>query len=61
MMPVSKAQQRAAAKWDAENLRRFSLAVPIELGERIKAAADAAGLSVNAYIRRAVEQALDQE
>lgn len=60
MSPLSESRARANKKWNDANLTRISVAVPKELGDRIKSAAESAGLSVNAYIRKAVEESLDK-
>ena len=60
MSPLSESRARANKKWNDANLKRFSLAVPKELGERVKAAADAAGMSINAYIQKALEEYMEK-
>lgn len=55
-MPVSEAQKRSAQKWDAANLDRVSIAMPKGMKDTTKAAATAAGESMNQYIIGAVEQ-----
>lgn len=57
-MAYSAAQNRANQKWLNENRKKITITIPKELGEQIKAAADAAGLSVNAYIQRTMEDAV---
>lgn len=52
----TEAQKQSAKKWDAANLDRMSLAMPKGKKEEIKAAAIAAGESMNQYIITAVEQ-----
>ena len=44
--------------WDAANLWRISLALPKAKKPEIQAAAEAAGLSINAWISQAVEEKL---
>ena len=53
-MATSDAQKRAAANWQAQNIDRLSIVVPRGQRETIKAAAAAAGESVNAYIIGAI-------
>ncbi len=55
-MPVSEAQKKSAQKWDAANLDRVSIAMPKGMKDTVKAAAVAAGESMNQYIIGAVEQ-----
>lgn len=54
-MAVSEAQKKSAQKWDAANLDRVSLAMAKGKREEIKAAAAAAGESMNQYIIRSVD------
>ena len=60
-MPASKAQQKAVAKYMKENYDEIKVRVP--KGERaiIKAHADAHRESVNAFICRAIEEALQRD
>ena len=55
----------AKAKYDIEyaknNLKRVPLDVQKEKYEEIKAAATAAGESVNGYIKKAVDQRMERE
>lgn len=53
-MATSDAQKRAAAKWQSQNIDRLSIVVPRGQRDTIKAAAAAAGESVNAYIIGAI-------
>ncbi len=48
-------------KWDAENLDRISIAIPKGKKDAIKAAAMAAGESMNKYIENAVDKRMEQE
>ncbi len=54
-MPVSKAQQKAVTKYVKENYDRINVTFPKGKKEIIKAAADAAGETVNGYIKKAVD------
>ena len=58
---VSKAQQKAVAKYMKNNYDEIKIRV--EKGHRdvIKAAATAAGESVNGYIKKAVDQRIERE
>ena len=48
-------------KFNAENYDRYSLMLPRGTKEKIKAAADAAGLSVNAYINQAIAERMQSD
>ena len=58
-------EKKAKTKYDIEyaktKLKRIPLDVQKEKYEEIKAAADAAGESVNGYIKKAVDQRIDLE
>lgn len=54
-MPVSKAQQKAVNKYMAENYDRINLVVPKGRREELRAKADAAGKSLNAYLVGLIE------
>ena len=54
-MPVSKKQQMSVAKYKRENYERVDLSLHKGEKDKIKAAAEAAGLSLNAYIVNAVK------
>ena len=53
-MPYNEAQKKATLKYAKENLKRIPLDVQKEEYDEIKAAAVAAGESVNGYIKTAV-------
>ena len=59
MMAVSKAQQKATNKWIAKSYDRVNLTLPKGEKAVVKAHADAAGESVNAFILRAVHNAME--
>ena len=60
-MPVSKAQQKAVNKYMAANYDRINLTVEKGKREIIKAVADAAGESVNGYIKRAIDERMERD
>ena len=49
-MPLSEAKSKANKKWDAANLDRIQLVIRAGGKDQIKAAAKAAGESLNHYI-----------
>lgn len=57
----TEAQKRSAKKWDAANLDRVSIAIPKGRKEVIKAAAVAAGESMNQYIITAVDERIERD
>lgn len=60
-MAVSEAQTKAKRKWDKKNLDRVQIVIRAGEKDRIKAAADAAGESLNHYIVTATKQRMQSE
>ena len=60
-MPVSKAQQRATNKYITSNYDRINLTVPKGRKAAIQVHAAAQGESVNAFIGRAIEEAMERD
>ena len=58
-MAISESRKKANQKWDAANLDRVSLAMAKGKREEIKAAAAAAGESMNQYIIRSVDMRMN--
>ena len=56
---VSKAQQKAVHKYVKNNYDRIDLTLPKGYKDNIKAAAEAAGESVNGYIKTAVDRRIE--
>ena len=55
----TEAQKKSAKKWDAANLDRVSIAMPKGQKDTIKAHAAVHGESVNAFINRAIDEAME--
>ena len=60
-MTVSKSQQRAVNKYVRNNYDRINVTFPKGSKSILRAAADLHGESVNAYIARAVADALEHD
>lgn len=60
MSPVSEAQKKAVTKYVKEKYDRVVLTMPKGKRDTIKAAADAVGESVNAYISQAVDERMER-
>ena len=63
-MPPQKyteARKEGNRKWDAANLDRVSIAMAKGKKDEIKAAASAAGESMNQYIINAVDQRMERD
>ena len=54
-MPVSEAQKKAIAKWQKEKMDEIKFRVPV-----IKDYAEKCGESVNAFLLRAVDEAMER-
>ena len=48
-------------RWDEKNLDRISIAVPKGNREKIKANAAARGETVNGFIKRAIDEAMERD
>ncbi len=57
-MGISKAQQKATAKYVSNNYDRIDLKVPKGKKEQIKAFAESKGESVNGFINNAIDEAM---
>lgn len=60
-MPASKAQQKAVTKYMKENYDVYQVRMPKGKKESIKAAATAAGESLNQYFISAVDKRMEQD
>ena len=58
---ISKAQQRAVHKYVKANYDRLDLTMPKGRKEKLKAHAAAQGESVNAFINRAITEAIERD
>lgn len=57
----SEAQKRASIKWQKENLKRIPLDVTLEKYKEIKAHSEDMGESVNGFIKRAINEAIERD
>ena len=60
-MTVSKAQQRAVNKYMKENYDRVNLTLPKGKKDAVKAHAESRGESLNAFINRAIDEAMGRD
>ena len=58
---ISEAQRRAVAKYNAANYDRVELRMDKGQKEIVKAHADTHGESVNAFINRAIKEAMERD
>ena len=61
MSPASKAQQKAVNKYMKRNYDRVNLVMPKGKKDIIQAHAAQQGESVNAYINRAIDEAMQRD
>lgn len=54
----TEARKAANRKWDSQNLDRVNLALPKGYREKLQEVAAERGLSVNAYVRQLIDDAL---
>ena len=60
-MPVSKANQRAVAKYMKENYDEIKVRVPKGEREKIRAHAEKLGESANGFIQRAIRETMERD
>ena len=60
-MAISKAQQKAVAKYNASNYERIELRVDKGQKQVIKDHADSMGESVNGFINRAISETIKRD
>ena len=60
-MPRSDAMDRAIKKYEQEKVERIMFRVPKGMKEKIQAHAEQNGESVNAFLNRVVNAAIEQE
>ena len=61
MSPASKAQQKAVNKYMKENYDRVNLTLPKGKKEVVSTHAEAHGESVNGFINRAIDEAMERD
>lgn len=57
----TEAKKQGNQKWDSKNLDRISVALPKGSKDALKAKAERGGESVNAFIKRAIEEMAETE
>ena len=60
-MAYNESRKKASIEYAKRSLKRIPLDVQKEKYDEIKAAADKAGETVNGYIKKAIEQRLENE
>ena len=60
-MTITQKQKESMYRYRDKNIKRFPLDVQKEKYDEIKAAATAAGESVNGYIKKAIDDRMERE
>lgn len=60
-MPISKAQQRAVAKYNAKAYDRIELKVSKGEKDKIKTHAESKGESLNGFVNRAIRETIERD
>ena len=60
-MPRTPASNLAQYRYNKAHLKRIPLDVQVEKYDQIKAAADAAGIGVNTYIKEAIDMRMEKD
>ena len=60
-MPVSEAQKKATAKFEQQNYDKVLLRMPKGKKETIKAHAEEQGESLNGFVNRAIDEAIERD
>ena len=60
-MAYSESSYKASQKYKAAHIKRIPFEVQIEYHERIKQAAAQAGVSLNTYIKQAIEMRMEAD
>ncbi|MCM1543798.1 MAG: Arc family DNA-binding protein [Ruminococcus sp.] len=60
-MPVSKAQQKAVAKYMKENYDIYQIRMPKGKKDEIKAHAESKGESLNGFVNRAIDETIKRD
>ena len=60
-MPVSEKKKASNAKWDSVNLKRISVALPVELHERMEKHTEKTHETKNGFIKRAIHETITRD
>lgn len=61
MPPLSEKKRASNAKWDAANLKRMSLAMPLELFGKMQSHIEETKETMNGFIKRAIVETLTHD
>lgn len=57
-MPITEKKKASNAKWDSENLKRISVAMPVDLHERMIEHIEETGETKNGFVKRAISETI---
>lgn len=60
-MVMNERKKAANNKWDAANIKRSSIALPVELHERMEAHTKKTGETKNGFIKRAIDETITRD
>ena len=60
-MPVSEKKRASNAKWDSVNLKRISVAMPVDLHVRMVKHIKDTGETTNGFVKRAIDETITRE
>ena len=60
-MPLSEARKRANAKYNAKAYEQMPVRVPKGKKDQIKSHADTQGESLNGFVKRAIDEAIERD
>lgn len=61
MPPLTKKKKESNERWDKKNLKRMSLAIPLELYDSLKSHVDSREETVNGFLKRAITETIDSD
>lgn len=57
-LPITEKKKASNAKWDSENLKRISVAMPVDLHERMIEHIEETGETKNGFVKRAISETI---
>lgn len=57
-MPLTEKKKASNAKWDSKNLKRISVAMPVELRNRMEKHIEKTGETTNGFVKRAIDETI---
>lgn len=57
-MPLTEKKKASNAKWDSENLKRISVAMPVDLHTRMVKHIKETGETTNGFVKRAIDETI---